>query len=129
MLKNVLRDAWSAGGQPNFVMCGGFNKQAISAWTGGATRTDKSEDKTVTAAVDVYKSDFGDVKIVPNRFQRVRSVHVLDLSLWAVMYLRKFRQWKLAKTGDSKKRQLLVEYSLRSAQEAGSGGIFDLTSS
>jgi hypothetical protein len=33
----------------------------------------------------------------------------------------------LAKTGDNEKKQLLVEYTLKSDQEAASGGIFDLS--
>jgi len=129
MLKSVLRDSWAVGGEPSFVMCGPFNKQVISGFTGNATRTDASEDKKLTAAIDVYASDFGDVRIVPNRFQQERTVFVLDLSLWKVCYLRAFFQKKLAETGDSTKRALYVEYSLEACQEKGSGAIFDVNDS
>ncbi len=127
MLKSVLRQAWSSGGDPDFIMCGPFNKQVISTFTGNATRFDKSEDKRLVTAVDVYVSDFGSHSVYPNRFSRERTVHVLDPSMWSVQYLRSFRQWPLARTGDSEKRQLIVEYTLCSKNEAGSGVIADLT--
>jgi hypothetical protein len=51
----------------------------------------------------------------------------LDPSLWSVDYLRPFQQAPLAKTGDSDRRQILVEYTLRACNEAGSGVVADLT--
>ena len=117
------------GGEPDCILCGPFNKQVISTFTGNATRFDKSEDKRVVTAVDVYVSDFGDHHVYPSRFSRERTVHVLDPSLWSVQYLRSFRQWPLARTGDSEKRQLIVEYTLCSKNEQGSGVIADVTTS
>ena len=127
--KAVIRTAWDDGGEPTFIMVGSFNKQVMSTFTGNATRTDRSEDKRLTSAIDVYVSDFGTHKVHPNRFQRPRDVHVLDPSLWEVRYLRSFRQWPLARTGDSEKRQIICEYTLCSKNEAGSAVIADLTSS
>lgn len=128
-LKSVLRQAWTSGGEPDLVVTGPVNKQNISAFTGHATRTDRSEDKRVVASVDVYVHDFGEVRIIPNRWSRDQTVHVVDPSLWSLAYLRTFRQWPLARTGDSEKRQLLVEWTLVSKNEAGSGIIADLTTS
>lgn len=128
-LKEVVRKAWVEGGTPSVVLCGGFNKQVISSFTGGATRFDQSEDKRLVAAVDVYVSDFGDLRIVPDRFSRDRDVFVLDPSLWRVDYLRGFRQFPLAKTGDSEKRELLVEWALSALNEKGSGVVADCTDS
>jgi len=36
---------------------------------------------------------------------------------------------ELSKTGDSEKRQMLVEFTLISRNEAASGGVYDLTTS
>lgn len=129
MLKEVVREVFTEGGEPTVLMVGPFNKQAVSAFTGNATRLDRSEDKKLFAAIDVYASDFGELKVVPNRFQRDRSAFVLQPDMWAVAYYRPFRQWPLAKTGDSEKRQLIVEYTLEARQEKGSGIIADLTTS
>jgi hypothetical protein len=127
LLKTVIKGTWVSGGSPSVIMCGPFNKQKISGFTGGSTRFDASEDKTLYTSIDVYSSDFGDLEVVPNRFQRDRDLFVLDMDYWAVGFLRDFTMHELSKTGDSEKRQLLTELTMISRNEAASGGVFDLT--
>jgi len=128
-LKQVIRDAWTWGGDPSVIMVGAFNKQALSAFSGNTTRFDRSEDMRLVTAVDVYVSDFGEHRVVPNRFQRDRSALVLTPRMWSVDYLRGFRQFALAKTGDAEKRELLAEYTLRASNPHASGIVADLTTS
>ena len=128
-LKGVIKDCWNAGGNPSVIMVGPFNKQKISGFTGGSTRFDASEDKTLYTSIDVYSSDFGDLEVVPNRFSRERDALVLDMDYWSVGFLRDFTMHELSKTGDSEKRQLLVELTMISRNEGASGGVFDLTTS
>ncbi len=127
LLKNVVQSAWSNGGDISLIMCGPNQKVNISGFTGGATKFDKTEDRRLVAAIDVYESDFGTHTIAANRFQRDRDVHVLDPELWAVSYLRKIETIDLAKTGDADKAIIQVEYTLEARNEAGSGIIADLT--
>lgn len=129
LMKAVIQQAWTQGGNPNVIMCGPFNKTVISGFTGGSTRFDIGEDKRLVAAIDVYVSDFGTHRMVANRFCRERTVHVLDTSMWSLDYLRPFRQFPLAKTGDAEKRQLLVEWTLASKEEKASGPVADCTTS
>lgn len=126
LLKDVAQKVYTSGGNPNVIMMGPLAKQTFSTFTGNATRFDKAEDKEVTAAVDVYVSDFGTLKAVPNRFQRARDVWVLDTSLWAVSWLRPITSWELAKTGDSIRRQLLGEYTLEARNPNGNGLVADV---
>jgi hypothetical protein len=126
-LKSVIKNVWNAGGNPSVIMVGPFNKQKISGFTGGSTRFDASEDKTLYTSIDVYSSDFGDLEVVPNRFSRDRDAWVLDMDYWSVGFLRDFTMHELSKSGDSEKRQLLVELSLISRNEAASGLVADLT--
>src|SRR5215470_9843834 len=130
-LKTVLQSIWNNGGKPDMVMTGGFNKQVFSTFTGRATPTEDTKGKKITASVEVYESDFGTIKVVPNRFQRVRDVLVLQMELWAIAYLpgRKMVSIPLAKTGDSDRRQILSEYALVARNEKASGGVFDNTTS
>ena len=53
----------------------------------------------------------------------------IEKDKWAVAYLRPFRQEKLAKTGDSDKVHMLVEYTLEARNEKSSGKVADLTTS
>jgi hypothetical protein len=128
-LKTALAAAWDAGGNPDCVVVGSFNKQKISGFTGGATRMDKAEDKKLYASIDVYVSDFGDLDIVPNRFSRSRSALILQKDMWAVAFLRNMKTEELAKTGDAEKRQIICEYTLEARNEKSSGAVYDLTTS
>jgi hypothetical protein len=130
-LKTVLSAIWTAGGKPDVIMTGAFNKQMFSTFTGRATPTEDTKAKKIVASVDFYESDFGKLSVVPNRFQRTRDVLILQMDMWAQAHLngRKMVSIPLAKTGDSDRRQILSEYVLVSRNEKASGGVFDLTTS
>jgi hypothetical protein len=128
-LKNVLGAIWINGGKPSKIMAGAFNKQVFSTFTGRSSPIEEAKSKKIVASVDAYDSDFGELKVVANRFQRPRDVLVLEDEKWAVSYLngRKLVSLVLAKTGDSDKRQILSEYALEARNEKASGGVFDCT--
>lgn len=126
-LKGVIQGAWLNGGDPSVIMAGAHNKTVISGFTGNSTRFDRGEDKRLVAAIDVYVSDFGEHRVVPNRFQKSRDVYCFTPELWEVCYLRPFRQHALAKIGDSEDRTLLAEWTLKGLNQSGNGYIFDLT--
>lgn len=128
-LKSVIKSVWNEGGEPSMIMVGPFNKQKLSGFTGNSTRFDAGADATLYTSVDVYASDFGQLQVVPNRFSRDRDAYVLDMNYWGIAFLRDFTMHELSKTGDSEKRQLLVEATLESRNEAASGMVADLTTS
>jgi len=81
------------------------------------------------AAADIYVSDFGNVSIVPSRFQRERDAFVVDGEYASIDYLRPMQTMDMAKTGDAEKKLLLCEWALRVHTEVAHGGAFDLTTS
>lgn len=125
-LKAVLQLQFTAGGEPDTIMLPPAAKQTFSTFTGNATRMDKSEDSKLYASVDVYVSDFGEIKAVPNRFQRVRDVFILQSDKVAVAYLRPFSTIDIAQTGDSTKKELVVEYTLEMRAPKAHGAIYDI---
>jgi hypothetical protein len=127
LLKGVLSSAWTEGGKPNMLMLGAYNKQVASMFSGRASATEDTSSKKIVAAVGVYESDFGTLKIVPNRFMRARDALVLETEKWAIAYLRNMATIDLAKTGDSDQRQIICEYALESRNERASGIVADLT--
>lgn len=131
MLKEVLRECFDEGGMPDILMVGPFNRQQVSSFTGNSTSMQKAEDKTLHATFDVYESDFGQIRVIPNRFQRARDALVLETEKWAVGFLpgRNMATFELAKTGDTDRRQILSEYTLEARNEAASGIVADLTTS
>ena len=134
------------GGEPDTIMVSPTMKRQISEflYTSSArvaalysdTPQKRSEGGNVAnSSIDLYVSDFGALKIMPNRFQgytrathapRHQDVHILDMSMWATGFLRPFRTIEVAKTGDAEKRLLLVDYMLVYKNEMGSGGVFDI---
>lgn len=125
-LKSVLQKVFTAGGEPDVILMGPAQKQTFSSFSGNSTRYDKGEDQKLYASIDVYVSDFGELKAVPSRFQLSRDVFVLQSDKVAVAYLRPFQTTELAKTGDSEKRMLSVEYTLEMRAPKSSGAVYDL---
>ncbi|MEQ8504591.1 MAG: DUF5309 domain-containing protein [Rhodospirillales bacterium] len=129
-LKEVLRECYDAGGMPDTLMLGSFNRQRFSGFSPN-TNFQRAEDSVLHATFDVYMSDYGSLKVVPNRFQRGRDGLVLQSDMWAVGFLpgREFIEQPLAKTGDTDRTQILAEYTLEARQEAANGIVADLTTS
>lgn len=125
-LKSVLQLIYTAGGEPDVLMMPPTMKQTFSSFTGNATRMDKGEDQKLYASIDVYVSDFGPLKAVPNRFMRTREVYALQSDKWAIAYLRPFTTIELAKTGDADQRELLAEWTVEARAPKANGAIFDL---
>ncbi len=131
-LKSVLSDCYDAGGEPDMIMVGSFNKQAISGFVNGGAagagqRVVSGDASRVNTAIDIYVSDFGELRVQTNRFQVQESMLVLDMNMWAMSSLADFEETPLAKTGDSDRVQILSEYTLEARNEAASGIVADLT--
>jgi hypothetical protein len=120
-LKAMVKEAWSAGGNPTVVLAGPTAKQKISSFGGIATlyrdAGTTAKGTRIIGAADVYVSDFGEHRIVPSRFSRDQTVLGLDMDYWAVASSRGMTKEKLAKTGDSEKWHLVTECTLESRNE------------
>jgi hypothetical protein len=133
-LLGIVKDCYVAGGNPSIFMVSPTVKQLMSQYMFGSSARIATPYKdavgkqmmTAIGAVDVYVSDFGEIKIIPNRFQRDRDVFVLDKEMWEIKYLRPFHTNKLSKTGDAENRQLLVDWGVCSKNEAASGCVADV---
>jgi len=130
LLTNVIDSIYLNGGTPDMIMAPTQQKRILSTSFRGSADENKMDAsaKKIINAVDFYETDYGTLSVVPNRYMRQREVYVLDSDMWSVDYYRPFFTHDLAKTGDNEKKQMLVEWTLTSKEEASSGGIFDLTS-
>ena len=127
LLKGVIADCWDAGAEPSVVICGSSQKQAISAFTGNATKFQQADQERINAAVDFYVSDFGTLQILPSRFSRSRDVLVLDPNYARVAYLAPTSQKPLARTGHAERRLISVEWGVQVDNEAAHGVIADIS--
>ena len=133
ILKNVIQQVWTSGGTPKILMVGPVNKQRVSGFSGIASSRFNidggARPATIIGAADIYVSDFGNVQVVPNRFQRERDAWVLDPEYAKVTTLRPYQQIELAKTGDAEKRMLIVEWGHKVLAENAHGLAADLVTS
>lgn len=125
LLKTALQSAYTQGGNPELIMCSPAAKQTFSTFTGNATRF-KEADNTLNASISVYVSDFGTLKVVPNRFQRARTVFILDMDYWALAELTAPTMQDLPSTFDGVGKALVTEYTLESKQEKASAAVRDI---
>jgi len=130
LLTDVIDKTYLSGGTPDLIMANTQQKRIISTSFRGSADENKQDvsAKRIINAVDFYESDYGVLSVVPNRYMRQRDVFVLDSDMWSVDYYRPFFTHDLAKTGDNEKKQMIVEWTLQSKEEASSGGIYDLDS-
>ena len=130
-IKATIKECYDAGGSPDMMLVPSNVKQTISALSQSVselrTAANKEAPASVVAAVDVYVSDFGTFKIVPDRNLAAdgpgsvaANVFFLDMDFWAIAWLRPFQTVELAKTGDSVKQLLVAEYGLVSKNEKSS---------
>ena len=128
-IKTAIRQAWSAGGQPDTIMVGPFNKQRISTFGGNATRWVNADERKLIAGIGFYESDFGIHKIVPNRFSRDRDVWILDMDYWAIATLRELTTIDTAVVADAYNGWVGMEKTLVSRNQQASAAVVDRTSS
>lgn len=103
---------YSDGGNPGYAVtdpltAGYFAGFALSA---GRSR-DLRNDKTLVNVIDLYVSTYGELDVVLDRnmTQTNNAILLLDFNYLATPVLRPTRDWPIAKTGDSEKRQILRE--------------------
>jgi len=129
ILKTVIKEVYSSGGDLDMLVVPPAVKQVISGFNANTTRFGPAESRTEYAAIDVYSSDFGDIQVVPNRVMALtndKACFLIQSDMLAAAYLRDFQVADLAKTGDSERKQLLVEWTLEMRNEKAHGVILDI---
>lgn len=126
LLKGVLATAYAAGAEISHIMVGPHNKQVISTFAGRSSSREMVDKNRILGAADIYMSDFGDIKILPNIFGRERDCVLLDPDMVSVDYLRPAFSYDLAKTGDSQRKAVTAEYTLRVKNFGGIGVVADV---
>jgi len=134
-LKEVVKSCFVNGGNPTILVVPPTQKQVVSTFAGIAEQryqAPAAKATTIIGAADVYLSDFGTLSVVPDRFMTADTTPdaeqalVLDPTMASIATLRPFESNLLAKTGDSEKHQMLVEYTLQVSNEKAHGIVADL---
>ncbi len=129
-LEAAMALAWENGGNPTMGILNAFQKRKLAAFSGSSTKQSDGDKKKVVNSVDIYVDPLGnEVRFVPCRQAQTDVVFGFDMEHVKFATLRDFQTAELAKTGDSERKQILVEYTLEMCNEKAHFGVYDLTTS
>lgn len=135
ILDNVIGKMYETSGMVSDVVAfaGRKQKQVMTGFDGIAgTVFHEAKDRTIVATADVYASQFGDIKIQPNRYIRQtsnvdREVYLVRPAYARLAVLRPIQEMRPAITGDAEKRVLIFEGCLQVDNESAHGVCADLS--
>jgi hypothetical protein len=116
--RDALELAWTDGGDPSTVLLGAFQKRTVATFAGAQkyagfyNPNQKAAQGMVIGGVDLYISDFGEHKLMLDRFMRTRTILMLDPEYVSVGWLRPIKYEERAKTGDATSGEILCEWTL-----------------
>lgn len=126
MFNDTLEECYTNGGEPTLCVVPPALKRKISTFV-GRTGSQIAIGKTEAVnTVDIYRSDFGDIKIIPSRWVRTRTILFLDPEYARIAYLRPFHSWTPAKIGSADTRVIEVEWGLQVDNEKAHAKLADV---
>lgn len=129
-VESVLALAWANGGNPTLGFLNAFQKRKFAAFSGSSTKTSDGDKKKVVNSVDIYIDPLGnEVRLVPCRQTPTDVIYFVDPEYAKFAVLRDFKTMDLAKTGDSERKQIIVEYTLEVCNERAHAAVYDLSAS
>ena len=133
----ALQAVWDQGVEADTVLCPMTQKRKISAFTDGGRLTinQNASEKKVTMSIRVIETDMGTVAVMAERFidptdvssVKYDKILVYKKDIFSRMTLRPVKETTLATTGDSEKRMLVTEMTLKCRTQKGLGAITNLT--
>ncbi len=124
---------YKEGGDPDTMMVSPAHSIIVADFayraSGGATerQRDLLDSTRLVNVVEFYRSPFGEVRVVINKWIATDNVVLLETDRWSIPTLRPMRSVPLAKTGSNEKRLIDCELSLAHENRKASGLIADLT--
>jgi hypothetical protein len=126
--------AFEDGGKPSIITMSPTNKQVFSNLSSASVATNQiitsaNKDAAYVGAVSLYRSDFGELNVVVDRFQGNDRLFLLDTDYASITTLpnRNFVVSDVAPTGDATKFAILAEWSLKVSAPKAHAAVYDLT--
>jgi hypothetical protein len=140
-VKDAIQGVYEEGGEVTTMMSNPgvigalssymFDNEARVATLTSDQGAPANSKATALSSVNVLVSDFGTIKLVPNRLQPVDAkgnavAFLLDPEYVSISYLEGYRTDTLAKTGLAEKRQISVDWGLRVHTEKAHGMLVNI---
>jgi hypothetical protein len=114
-LNNMLKLAWSTGGEVDVVIGDAVGFGVASLFSGVAQRFRDVGSKAPAQMIgyaDIYVSPYGTVKLILSRYCMANTWFGLELDKWSLDFLRPFAVLDSGRDGDQERRSLLAEWTL-----------------
>jgi hypothetical protein len=123
----VVTTITNADDLPGYLFAGPANRANVSSQlTGNSTRFYELKSGELNASISVYRSDYGPLKIVMDRFQRERDMFLINPDYVGIRTLEPMQTQDLAVTGLTKKKQLWTNFTLEVGNEKAHAVLADL---
>lgn len=123
----IVKCATNANDMPSVVFAGPANRANLSSQlSGNSSRFYELKDGQLNASISVYRSDYGPLKLVMDRFQRERDMFFINPEYIEVRSLEPMQYQDLATTGLSQKGQFWTNLTLAPLSETAHGVLADL---
>jgi uncharacterized protein DUF5309 len=118
------------GGMPDLFVCNPAVANDLRALLDSSSFLRVTQENSVFGmmAIDQIRTQYGNLSIVESIWCPVADAWMLDSSRIGLYELRPFQWAPLAKTGDSRKAEVVAELSLAVANENAHGRIYGITS-
>lgn len=112
---------------PSVVFAGPANRANLSSQlSGNSTRFYELKDGQLNASISVYRSDYGPLKLVMDRFQRERDMFFINPDYIGIRTLEPMQTVDLARTGLTEKKQIWTNWTLEVSNEKAHAVLADL---
>ena len=130
LVEAALATGWSNGANPSLGIVNAFQKRKFASFSGSSTKMSDGDKRKVTNNVEVYVDPLGtEIRLVPCRQMQTDKIFFVDPEFLEFTTLRDFFKKDLARTGDSERKQIIVEYTMEVRNEKAHCGVYDLTTS
>jgi hypothetical protein len=126
LVRETMQKCYDNGAKPSILMVNSVNKLVVDEFEGRKNSRHNVDPEKAVQNVSVYASDFGNLKVVLNRWMPQDRVFLLDPAYARIAYYRNFQQKPLGVIGDAETRMILAEWGVQVDNEKAHGAIFDV---
>ncbi len=123
----ALATGWSNGANPSLGVLNAFQKRRFASFSGSSTKMSDGDKRKVTNNVEVYIDPLGtEIRLVPCRQCPTDVIYFVNPEYLEFTTLRNFFTKDLAKTGDSERKQIIVEATMEVRNQKAHCAVYDL---
>jgi len=126
LVRTQMQTCYDNGAKPTTMITGSVNKLQIDGFTGRANSRHNIDANKASQGISVYASDFGDLKVMLDRWLPQERVILLDPEFARMAFYRPFFQKPLGVIGDAETRMIVAEWGVQVDNEKAHGALFDL---